>query len=193
MDGYDLNDTTIHTIPLKALLFEYLEYYPEYNKITIDRLISEIPMTFVMMKYSEKSGLSIPDFLKAILKETDESSDMIALNNAVINQPSRFLAMNCEKYYPEFFKENKEAAIASSASHDGYFFLSNYYESHPQFIEVAIAHAVENEPFGLALSAAKFYDKYPAEVLKAIQTIASNDYTLYLKMFSADYPQFISN
>lgn len=192
MDGYDINDTTIRTIPLKALFFEYLEYYPEYYNIAIDRMVSEIPMTFIFMKYPEKSNFQVPSYLSPILKATDESLDIVAFNVAIDKQPLLFLR-NCGKYYPEFFKKNEEKAIANLALKDSVIFLCDYCESHPQFVEAAIANAVEKEPFGLALCADIFYNKYPAEVMKAIETIATNNYELYINRFSSRYPQFISN
>jgi len=192
LDGYDVNDTTIHTMPLKALICEYLEYYPEYYKIAIDRMISEIPMTFIFMKYPKKSNFHAPSYLYPILKATDGSLDIVALGVAIGKQPMLFLR-NCGKYYPEFFKENEEKAVAHLALKDSVIFLCNYYESHPQFVEAAIANAAEKEPFGLALCADIFYNKYPAEVMKAIKTIATNNYKLYINKFSSRYPQFISN
>lgn len=193
LDGYDINDTTIHTMPLKALICEYLEYYPEYTDIAINRLVSELPMTFLFFKYPNVSGIrSAPEFITKALFATDNTLDIVALNNALTNSTAQFMAF-ADKYNPEFYAEHKEGAIALLAENSGYDFLCSYRESHPQLVPIAIANAVKKEPFGLALNADIYIADYPAEVMKAIETIATNNYELYLEEFSSRYPQFISN
>lgn len=191
LNGFDVNDATIHTMPLEAFIMEYWEHYPEYDQIVIDRFVAENPATFLMMKHPEMSEFSIPkDISEKLNRLTNAETDLIALNNSIEKDPCRFL-MFCSKLFPEFVEQHRESAIIALSVKDGDYFLGNYSDSHPHLIGTAIKHAAENQPFGLALDHNKWIGDYPEEVMKAIGTIALNNYDLYVKEFSAKYPQFL--